>query len=698
MKSKNLNIFLVSFLTLFLEMFIIRWISTEIRIFAYVSNLALLACFIGIGLGCYLQNMQTNLRNSLVAFCFLILASKSIPFRNITEMLSGSSDFAIWFENLSSNNLINLIEGITLSLCIFSGIVMVFFPFGQILGKLLDSQKNIVFAYSINVSASILGIWTFSIFSFLSTPPLAWLLLSLTGFIWFAVYNKDNLRSIFLFSSLCLLLMASPTVNSIYTRWSPYQKLDIYPNIITPILQNGYIINVNNVNYMSVLNLSPEFIEKHRDLYNIDLRKFNQYEFPFFFCDKPKDVLIVGAGAGNDAAGALRSGAENIDAVEIDPDIYWLGLCLHPEKPYFNKKVNKIIDDARSYFKKSAKKYDVISFGLADSHTLSSSYNNLRLDHYLYTLESFQEAKNLLSQNGVLTVIFDAKRDWIAKRIFGILEHVFNTEPITLLINNPYGQFGWGGIMFIVSDNPDKLKQKIDLKPDLKDYVNNHAIKYDKIDTILTTDDWPYLYLKNKSIPILHLCITISLLLLFYGGNRILFSTGNKLNFHFFFLGTAFLLLEFQNISKSCLLFGSTWLVNAYIISAILFLILLSNIFVYYFKKINIWICYFCLLSSTVIQYLLPLTIFNIMNYPFKEIVTGIYLNIPIFFAGIIFIQSFKNSSNKSIAFGSNLLGASFGGLLESVSFIAGIKSLLILVFIFYILSFLFIQRKPADT
>ena len=36
------------------ELAFIRWISVEVRVFAYFKNLALLLCFLGFGLGCAL--------------------------------------------------------------------------------------------------------------------------------------------------------------------------------------------------------------------------------------------------------------------------------------------------------------------------------------------------------------------------------------------------------------------------------------------------------------------------------------------------------------------------------------------------------------------------------------------------------------------------------------------------------------------
>src|SRR3982751_4789704 len=43
---------LISFVSLYFEMIIIRWLASDVRIFAYFKNLPLLAAFLGLGLGC----------------------------------------------------------------------------------------------------------------------------------------------------------------------------------------------------------------------------------------------------------------------------------------------------------------------------------------------------------------------------------------------------------------------------------------------------------------------------------------------------------------------------------------------------------------------------------------------------------------------------------------------------------------------
>src|SRR6202021_1469191 len=45
------RLFIVSLLSLFLELFVIRWLATEVRIFAYFKNMALMSAFLGLSLG-----------------------------------------------------------------------------------------------------------------------------------------------------------------------------------------------------------------------------------------------------------------------------------------------------------------------------------------------------------------------------------------------------------------------------------------------------------------------------------------------------------------------------------------------------------------------------------------------------------------------------------------------------------------------
>jgi hypothetical protein len=59
-----LQLFALSFITLFLELMIIRWVPTSVRLVAYYANLMLISSFLGIGLGALLKERGLNLFRS----------------------------------------------------------------------------------------------------------------------------------------------------------------------------------------------------------------------------------------------------------------------------------------------------------------------------------------------------------------------------------------------------------------------------------------------------------------------------------------------------------------------------------------------------------------------------------------------------------------------------------------------------------
>src|SRR5262245_66581695 len=71
--NQELRLVLVSFLILFLEISLIRFLSTEIRIFAYVNNLVLLACFLGMGFGCCRSDAEAPLAPTTVSLTLLLM-------------------------------------------------------------------------------------------------------------------------------------------------------------------------------------------------------------------------------------------------------------------------------------------------------------------------------------------------------------------------------------------------------------------------------------------------------------------------------------------------------------------------------------------------------------------------------------------------------------------------------------------------
>jgi hypothetical protein len=153
------------------------------------------------------------------------------------------------------------------------------------------------------------------------------------------------------------------------------------------------------------------------------------------------------------------------------------------------------------------------------------------------------------------------------------------------------------------------------------------------------------------------------------------------------FLGAGFMLLEVQIVSKMALLFGTTWVVNAVVVSGLLFLIVGANVVYGAWKRIPLWLAYAGLFASLIVMYAVPLEKLFYESWALRALMATLALCSPVFFAGIIFISSFERAGFRGSALGSNLFGSLLGGLLESSSMWFGLKSLTILAALLYVAS-----------
>ncbi len=700
-----LGIFAVSVLGLFLELLLIRWVSTEIRIFAYLQNTVLVVCFLGLGMGCFTARRPIQMRRSLVALTILgtLLA---VPWtRNllaqITTYFSHLNSLLIWQE-AGPAGLGTVVWQVAAALALTFGLMIllweVFLPIGRILGRLMDDYPHSIQAYSVNIAGSLIGIGLFVFLSSLSTFPLVWFVVAATLLAAYVGRGRERWIDLGLIAALVLAAwLACRDTSAIRTIWSPYQKLVLTdklqkmddPSAVWP---GNYLIAVNNAGYQGIIDLSPTAVAANPRIPD-ERRGLSQYDIPLMFHDRPHRVLVVGAGSGNDVAGALRGGAEEVVAVEIDPAIIELGRQYHPERPYDSKRVTVVTDDARSYFATTPLKFDLIIFGLLDSHT-TTAMTNARLDHYVYTRESIERARSLLTDHGVVVLSFEAVKPYIADRMAHCLREVFGREPLAFRI--PQDATGWGGAMFVAGDQT-QIAAGLEQHPQLSASIARWQVEKPlglTYNTSIATDDWPYIYLENCRIPVLYYCLTgLMLLLALYSTRRLqlpgMIGEWRAAHWHFFFLGAAFLLLEVQNISKASVVLGNTWIVNAVIIAAILLMILLANLIAARFPRLSQRLVGGGLIGTCLALYFVDLSQFGFLPYATKAVLVGALTTLPILFSGLIFIRSFASVERKDLALGANMFGSLVGGLLQSITFVVGIKALLLVVAGFYVLALL---------
>jgi hypothetical protein len=160
-----------------------------------------------------------------------------------------------------------------------------------------------------------------------------------------------------------------------------------------------------------------------------------------------------------------------------------------------------------------------------------------------------------------------------------------------------------------------------------------------------------------------------------------------RVNGRLFFLGAAFMLLETRAVVQLALLFGGTWLVNSLVFATVLGLILLANLWGRNVSRVRLVWHYaglFLLLAGAV---LVPLDVFLSGGILWRYGAPSALALGPMFFAGVIFVESFRQARYAYQAFGSNIAGAVLGGLSESFSMLLGFSNLLLLAMLFYVLS-----------
>jgi hypothetical protein len=168
---------------------------------------------------------------------------------------------------------------------------------------------------------------------------------------------------------------------------------------------------------------------------------------------------------------------------------------------------------------------------------------------------------------------------------------------------------------------------------------------------------------------------------------------------HLFFLGAGFMLLETKGVTELSLLFGSTWIVNAVVITAFLAMGLLANTFII-FKPVPRGIAYAVLFMILLVGMFVPYSLLGALPATAKVLAAATLAGIPVFFSGLIFSRSFRDVTHPAQALGINLLGAVVGGVLENFVMIGGTLILGILALLLYGLSAAFVpapsSRKEA--
>ncbi|MEO6834366.1 MAG: spermidine synthase [Candidatus Tumulicola sp.] len=648
--SDRWRLLLLSFLMLFVELGLIRWIGSNVVYLSYFSNFVLMGSFLGIGVGFLRAKARADLFPwAIVALAFLVgfvlLFPVSID-RSGTELLYfgfAAAGIPMW------------VSLPVIFLAVASVMALIAQGVGRTFGRFAALE-----AYRLDILGSLAGIAAFSLLSFLGAPPVVW---GAIGSVVFLVLYGPAMRLIQVVSAVGLLVMLGRESMAPNTSWSPYYKVAAFaaqPGV-TDLIVNGIPHQIVESTIMR---------RKAEPLYFLPYERLASNPL--------RDVLIVGAGSGSDVAIALAAGARHVDAIEIDPRIYAIGRRIHPDRPYQDPRVTVHINDGRAFLERTPNRYDLILFALPDSLVLVSGQSSLRLESYLFTVEAMRAARAHLNPGGAFGMYNYYREKWLIDRYAHTLEVAFGHRPCL----DAVGRVGWFALLMVGREQRDVACATV---------WNSGG----RIVPEPASDDYPFPYLRTRSIPPLYLgtlaLMLLASLLVIRGGTGPLAAMRGDVDL--FFMGAAFLLLETKSVVQFALLFGTTWFVNALVFFGILVAVLAGIEVARRVRFRHPGLLYLALFATLALAWSIEPDRLLALTLPWRFGAATSLAFAPIFLANLVFAQRFRDVESSTIAFGANLLGAMVGGILEYSSLILGYRSLLWIVAVLYGLAFLFARR-----
>ncbi len=649
-RALRARLVLSAFLMLFVELALIRWLGANVLYLAYFTNVVLLGSFLGIGLG-FLWVGRSSVQ--LYRFAPLALGALVVIVRVLDVKVGIEGGDLIFFGIDTSGPPRWIVLPV-----VFVAVAVVMACLGEGVARSFQQLANLD-AYQFDLIGSIIGVVAFALLSLAQVDPWVWGLATAVGLVVaIAPRTPGSWVLVVLPLTAFLGVLIAESAES-DTVWSPYYKVGIQPIGDT----GGVVATVNEIpTWLQEANPSgnPLYSTTHNRT----------------AADSPGDVLIIGAGSGNDVAVALERGATHVDAVEIDPHLLELGEG-HPLRPYDDDRVDSHLDDGRAFLEGTEKKWDMILLALPDSLTLLQGQSSVRLESYLFTEEAVESYRDHLEDDGVFAMYNFYREQWLVDRYAATLESTFTQPPCVDLLNAT-------SAVLVVSGDPTSMA----CPPE------NVFTGFASAPTP-ATDDHPFPYLRTPSIPGFYLLAMGFMLVLSLGGVRV-FGGPIRPMLPFadlFCMGVAFLLLETKNVVQFALLFGTTWFVNAFVFFGVLLSVLLAVIVSKRVVIRSTTTLYGILLAGIALNWLVPAQALLELDPGLRLLAAVSLAFFPIFVANLVFAERFRDTERSTAAFGANLLGAMVGGMLEYASLLTGYRSLLLIVALFYGAAFLLRPR-----
>lgn len=609
---------LISLSFIALEILWTRIFSAEY--FYTFAFLVLSLAILGMGLGGLVIRLWPRLSNENNLWIYLLLGSLISVVAPIT-VLHFNIDFTLLFSSKAMIGKIALVVFLLSASFLFGGMSL------SLIFKKHHSQMPKI--YMADLIGAGLGVIVAVLLMNLIQVPKTAFLVSIPSLIVAFIYAKKWTK-VFPLALAIMLIAFLPRAEKLLSKQREERFELIYQH--WDAMAQLKVEKVNDDFYYAIIDNAAHSPTYHFDG-NFDvpdsMKLFPGYPMKYFVRRIPNcTFLALGAGSGGDVLNALSSGAKEIHAVEVVPQINKLMthgfLYDFTGKIYSNPRVNVITEDGRSYVRRFKNKFDII-YALSSNTFASLASGAFALaENYLFTKEAFENYYDAMTDNGILfldhqfyvpRLVSAAKEALEEKHVANPNDHiavfhsyvgrrklmVFSKKPIEQeWLANGLAEFTQGEKPYMVQQYPsppDSLKHN--LIAEIMKHGWQNVQDTVAIDISPNTDNRPFAaqmgLLKNldfskldkippyefQGFPLAKLLIFIILAivtLIAIPINLIPFiKKGEKLTLrgwgYFFLIGAAFMAIEVILIQQFTLFIGS----GVYAFVSILFILLLSS-------------------------------------------------------------------------------------------------------------------------
>jgi spermidine synthase len=247
----------------------------------------------------------------------------------------------------------------------------------------------------------------------------------------------------------------------LFSKWNSFSRVGVYershgdwslsPAYSGPLPESRFM-DIDSAASTPILRVKPDFSNVQYLRYELTALAYQlEAGRPGF------SALVIGPGGGRDLVSAIVFGASRVDGVEINPiianDVMRERFRDFSGGIYTDPRVRIVVDDGRSYVRRTPERYDVIQASLVDTWAATAAGAYTLTENTLYTVEAFNDYLDHLNDSGVLTITrwtFDglrlvslaqaacASRGWNAASRLAIVRH--DGVATFLLKKSPFTQ------------------------------------------------------------------------------------------------------------------------------------------------------------------------------------------------------------------------------------------------------------------